>query len=292
MLPVPSASSASSFGPFADPPTDRSTSLRQQALEVLRQPDPDRKARMARAVSLATENTGAALALAAPPGLPGRPALPRLVVQLRHKQGALTTPAGRAALLHALAHIELNAIDLAADAVWRFAGLPDAYYRDWTRVMQEEALHFELLRDHLHSLGYRYGDFDAHQALWDMAERTQHDVLARMALVPRTLEARGLDASPGVRDKLLAVGDLAGAAILARILDDEIGHVRIGNHWYGWLCAQRSLEPVPTYAALAQQYQAPRLRGPFNLAARLAAGFSAQELAALQAGAHSQQTGP
>ena len=255
--------------------------LRQQALAVVQEPDADRKAHLARSVDTSAQS-GCSLDLAIPPGLPGRPATPRLVAHNTLKKRSITSLEGRAALLHSLAHIELNAIDLAADAVWRFAGMPDAYYSDWIRVMQEEALHFELLRDHLQTLGYAYGDFDAHNALWEMAERTQHDVLARIALVPRTMEARGLDASPAVRHKLASVGDAAGAAILDTILRDEIGHVLVGNRWYGYLCDQRGLEPVATYAVLAREYRAPRLRGPFNIRARQAAGFSNAELAALQ----------
>ncbi len=255
--------------------------LRQQALAVVQEPDADRKAHLARSADTSAQ-AGSGLDLAIPPGLPGRPATPRLVAHNTLKKRSITSLEGRAALLHSLAHIELNAIDLAADAVWRFAGMPDAYYSDWIRVMQEEALHFELLRDHLQTLGYAYGDFDAHNALWEMAERTQHDVLARIALVPRTMEARGLDASPAVRHKLASVGDAAGAAILDTILRDEIGHVLVGNRWYGYLCDQRGLEPVATYAVLAREYRAPRLRGPFNIRARQAAGFSNAELAALQ----------
>jgi len=197
------------------------------------------------------------------------------------KQRAVGSPAGLAALMHALAHIEFNAINLAVDAIWRFPGLPDAYYLDWAQVAREEAMHFGLLADRLVELGHAYGDLPAHNALWDMAERTRHDLLARIALVPRTLEARGLDASPAIRNKLVGVGDKRGAEILDIILRDEIGHVRIGNHWYGQLCAERGLEPVATYAELARTYNAPRLRGPFNLEARRAAGFSEQELLSL-----------
>jgi uncharacterized ferritin-like protein (DUF455 family) len=193
----------------------------------------------------------------------------------------VATREGLAALVHSIVHIELNAIDLAADVVWRFAGMPDDFYRDWIGVMREEAAHFELLRDHLATLGYRYGDFPAHNALWEMADRTRHDVLARVALVPRTLEARGLDASPAVRARLASAGDRAGAAIIDRILADEIGHVAIGNRWYAHLCAERGLDPVATYASLTSTYDAPRLRGPFNLEARRAAGFSPAELDAL-----------
>jgi uncharacterized ferritin-like protein (DUF455 family) len=146
-------------------------------------------------------------------------------------------------------------------------------------VAKEEALHFELLRDHLHTLGFAYGDFPAHQALWDMAQKTQHDLLARLAIVPRTLEARGLDASPPIRAKLVAAGDHRAGAILDIILRDEIGHVAIGNHWYRQQCAERGLDPLSTYAELAERYRAPRLRGPFNLEARRAAGFSDEEMA-------------
>jgi uncharacterized ferritin-like protein (DUF455 family) len=171
--------------------------------------------------------------------------------------------------------------NLALDAVWRFDAMPVAYYRDWLRVAAEEALHFTLLREHLVSLGFDYGDFDAHDGLWAMTERTAHDATARMALVPRTLEARGLDATPPMQAKLRQAGDLRAAEILGVILADEVGHVAIGNHWYCWLCARDGLDPVALYPQLAAKYGAPRLRPPFNEAARLAAGFTAEEIAAL-----------
>jgi uncharacterized ferritin-like protein (DUF455 family) len=254
--------------------------IRQQALQLLLCRDPNLKARGARAIDLLAE-TGAAETLAEPAGIPGRPERPALVAHKQLKPRSVHTVPGRAALLHALAHIELNAIDLALDIVWRFPGLPEAFYRQWLVVAREEALHFELLRDHLATLGFRYGDFDAHDGLWQMAERTRHDLLARLALVPRTLEARGLDASPAVKAKLLAAGDARGGDILDIILHDEIGHVAVGNHWYRWLCAQRSLDPLATYAELAARHDAPRPRGPFNLPARRAAGFDEAELAGL-----------
>jgi uncharacterized ferritin-like protein (DUF455 family) len=184
-------------------------------------------------------------------------------------------------LLHAVAHIEFNAINLALDAVWRFPGMPEAYYRDWLRVASEEALHFSLLSTHLATLGHAYGDFDAHDGLWTMVEKTAHDVTARMALVPRTLEARGLDATPPMQAKLRQAGDLRAVDILDIILRDEVGHVAIGNHWFRWLCARDGHEPLGHYAVLAQRHGAPRLRPPFNLAARGAAGFTAAEIAAL-----------
>jgi uncharacterized ferritin-like protein (DUF455 family) len=255
--------------------------LRSAALAALLQASPAAKAGMARALAPDLP-LDAALRLGAPAGIPGRPPRPLLVPHQQLKPRPVHTLEGRATLLHALAHIELNAIDLACDILWRFADQPEAFYRDWARVAREEALHFQLLSAHLESLGFAYGAFPAHHGLWEMAEKTQDDLLARLALVPRTLEARGLDAAPPIRAKLVKAGDLRAGEILDVILADEIGHVAVGNHWYGWLCERRGLDPVATYASLAQAYQAPRLRGPFNLAARRAAGFSDVELAALQ----------
>jgi uncharacterized ferritin-like protein (DUF455 family) len=258
------------------------TTLRAQALELLLLPDPDDKAARTRALA-PDAPSGAALDLPEPSGVPGRLPLPPLVAPSALKPRPVNTREGRAALIHALAHIERNAIDLALDAAWRFAGMPDAYYADWLRIAREEALHFELLRDHLHTLGHRYGDFPAHDGLWEMAHKTRHDVLARIALVPRTLEARGLDAAPPMRARLAAAGDAAAAAILDIILRDEIGHVAVGNRWYRWLCNERGLDPVATYAHLAAVHGAPRLKGPYNLGARRAAGFDEAELEQLRA---------
>jgi uncharacterized ferritin-like protein (DUF455 family) len=258
------------------------STVRHHALAVLLEPDPGLKAALARELSGAGP-FGEAELLAEPPGIPGRPEQPRLVAHTELKQRSMKTVEGRAALIHALAHIELNAIDLAADVVWRFAGLPADFYRQWAGVAREEALHFQLLRAHLQAMGYDYGSFPAHNALWEMAQKTRHDLLARLALVPRTLEARGLDASPPIKAKLVGAGDHRAGEILDIILRDEIGHVAVGNRWYRALCAQRGLDPIDTYARLAQQYGAPRLRGPFNLEARRAAGFDEGELAALAA---------
>ena len=258
----------------------RMTSLRRSALEVLQQRDAGTKAALARALRIDAPS-GADETIAEPPGLPGRPLRPPLVAPAALQRRSVANPQGRAVLIHALAHIELNAIDLAADAVWRWPGLPDDYYRQWTVVAQEEALHFELLRGHLQTLGHDYGSFPAHHGLWEMAAKTRHDLLARLALVPRTLEARGLDASPAIRDRLIRAGDTRGGEILALILRDEIGHVAVGNRWYRWLCERRGLDPLATYDELARTYGAPRLRGPFNLEARLAAGFTPVEVEAL-----------
>ena len=260
--------------------------LRRGALHWLGATDPERKAEGVAALRHAWQQGALTLdseaPLAASAALPGRPARPQLVPPLAVGHRSMRTVEGRAALIHALAHIEFNAINLALDAIWRFPRMPAAYYADWLQVAAEEALHFSLLRDHLRTLGFGYGDFSAHNSLWDMAEKTRDDILARIALVPRTLEARGLDASPPMRAKLAQAGDLAAAQILDIILRDEIGHVAIGNRWFGWLCAQRRLDPIATYAELAQRFKAPQLRGPFNLEARRAAGFSEQELLALQ----------
>jgi uncharacterized ferritin-like protein (DUF455 family) len=255
--------------------------IRARALEILCLADPLAKAAAARALDEAGPLDADAV-LIEPPGIPGRPARPLLVEHIKLKGPSMRTPAGIAALVHSIAHIEFNAINLALDIAWRFAGMPAVFYRDWLRIAAEEALHFTLLREHLLTLGFDYGDFDAHNALWDMAERTRHDLLARIALVPRTLEARGLDASPAVRAKLVGAGDHRAGEILDLILRDEIGHVAAGNRWYRYVCEQRGLDPVATYAELAARHQAPRLRAPFNLEARRAAGFEEAELTALQ----------
>lgn len=263
----------------------QATELRQSALFWLAECDVARKAAGVRQLaqtwlSGAVELDSQAELDATKP-IPGRPEKPELVAPRLVSRRSMSTPEGRAILIHALVHIEFNAINLALDAIWRFADMPQAYYTDWLRVADEEALHFALLADHLQGLGYTYGDFSAHSSLWEMADKTRHDILTRMALVPRTLEARGLDVAPALRNKLAQAGDRDAAAIMDIILRDEIVHVAIGNRWYEWLCEQRGLEPVATYARLASDYKAPVMRGPFNLAARRAAGFSEIELAAL-----------
>jgi uncharacterized ferritin-like protein (DUF455 family) len=186
----------------------------------------------------------------------------------------LTTPAGRAALVHAIAHIEFNAINLALDAVYRFRGLPSAFYDDWLQVAAEEAEHFLMLRRRLATLGHAYGDFDAHNGLWEMAVRTAHDPLLRMALVPRVLEARGLDVTPGMMERLRAAGDPETVEILAVILREEIGHVAIGTRWFRHLCDQRGLDPDRTFGELITEYMPGRIRPPFHEAARREAGFT------------------
>ncbi|WP_081771659.1 ferritin-like domain-containing protein [Paraburkholderia nodosa] len=282
-----SAASASADVPT---PTDAEPACwRVVALAALRECDPVAKADAVRALHVQTQAQSATprwepqRVIATPAGLPGRPAEPPLVEPRELQRRSMSTPQGRVVLLHALAHIEFNAINLALDAVWRFPAMPDAFYADWLKVAAEEAYHFSLLRARLADYGHAYGDFPAHNGLWEMCERTSADVLARMALVPRVLEARGLDASPPIRARLKQAGDDESAAILDIILRDEVGHVRIGNHWFRHLCEARDLDPHAAWLALAEQYHAPRMRGPFNFEARRSAGFDEAELDTLAA---------
>lgn len=267
--------------------------LRQWALKAFLEPDAWQKV----ALALAEPAQAATFFIAIEPpdrldAVPGRPLQPALTSPARVPRRSPATLEGRAALVHAICHIEFNAINLALDAVWRFDGMPERFYTDWAQVAREEAHHFALLRNHLRGMASKpdgaprwdYGDFPAHDGLWEMCDKTAGDVLARMALVPRTLEARGLDATPQIQAKLRQVGtpdSKAAVAILDIILRDEVGHVAIGNHWYRYLCDQRQLDPVATYAELTQRYRAPPMRGPFNLEARVRAGFTAAELRAL-----------
>lgn len=212
----------------------------------------------------------------------GRPARPQLVPPEDLPRRELGHPEGHAALIHALAHIEFTAINLALDAVYRFQNLPADYYADWLRVAAEEAHHFRLLRDHLRTLGRDYGDFPAHTGLWDLAVKTADDPLMRMALVPRLMEARGLDVTPGIQRKLAEHGDSAGAAILEVILRDEITHVAAGDRWFRHFCAERGLEPERAWRELVLASDVPKPRGPYNVPARLAAGFGPAELDSLK----------
>ena len=212
------------------------------------------------------------------PDQPGRPARPQLVAPRHLPRRGLNDGAGRAALIHAVAHIEFNAINLALDAVLRFPYMPSDYYADWLRVAGEEAYHFSLMRERLRALGYDYGDFPAHDGLWAMARQTAGDLLERMALVPRVLEARGLDVTPGMIERLRAVGDDDTAERLVIILRDEVGHVAIGSHWFRWLCEQRVLEPHATYLRLIREHFAGQVRCPLNLPDRRRAGFDDAEL--------------
>jgi uncharacterized ferritin-like protein (DUF455 family) len=214
--------------------------------------------------------------------LPGRPEKPELIPPLQVPKRRMDSPEGRASLLHSLAHIEFNAMNLALDAIWRFPDMPKQYYEDWLKVAKEESYHFTLVNEYIQTLGFKYGDFPAHNSLWEMVERTTDSVIARMALVPRTMEARGLDAVPGIRDRFKQIKDAKAVEILEIILHDEIGHVFIGNRWFNYLCGNSGVSPITTYRELAKKYQAPTLRGPFNLVARQQAGFTLEELDLLE----------
>ncbi len=212
----------------------------------------------------------------------GRPARPVLVSPGKVPRRRLGSADGRAALIHAIAHIEFNAINLALDAAYRFRGMPDDYYRDWVSVAADEARHFSMLRDRLSSLGYGYGDFPAHDGLWEMARKTGHDCLTRMALVPRVLEARGLDVTPGMITRLTSVGDVETCRILEVILSEEVRHVAVGTRWFRHCCECEGKEPGAEFLHLLERYYG-RIRGPFNIEARLMAGFTADEMEALTA---------
>ncbi len=214
--------------------------------------------------------------------LPGYPHLLELVPPRDLKRRGISTQQGRNILMHAIAHIEFNAINLALDAAYRFREQPEAYYKDWLSVADDEARHFSMIRKYLNDHGCEYGDLPAHNGLWDMAVKTQDDIVARMALVPRVLEARGLDVTPGMIQRLERVGDQTAVDILKVIYEDEIGHVDIGSRWFFHHCRIRGLEPRTTFLELIEKHMHGELRGPFNVSARLMAGFDQMEMRELE----------
>jgi len=218
-----------------------------------------------------------------PIGPPGRPPRPQLVAPRNVPHRGLGTALGRAALVHAVAHIEFNAVNLAWDAVYRFRGMPIDYYRDWIGVAADEARHFRLLEARLAEFGYRYGDFDAHDGLWEMAVKTANSCMQRMALVPRVLEARGLDVTPGIINRLRGAGDPDTVRILELILREEVAHVAAGSRWFAWCCEGAGVDSEATFAALVAEFARGAIRGPLNGEARRAAGFSESDLASLAA---------
>lgn len=246
--------------------------LAQQALECVR---PDEKVELTLALPAQQTIKQANLVLSAKVG---RPCKPLLVAPRDVPTRSVTSEQGRGMLLHALAHIEFNAINLALDVVVRFNNMPPAFYGDWLKVAQEEAYHHQLLCERLQAYGLAYGDFPAHDGLWQMAEKTKNNLLARLALVPRLLEARGLDVSPAIREKLAKAGDHESAAVLDIILRDEIGHVEVGNKWYNALCEVENKNPITEFERCLAAYHAPMPRSPFNYKAREKAGFTPEEL--------------
>ena len=213
---------------------------------------------------------------------PGRPEKPELVPPRELNRRKITSKEGHAALIHSICHIEFNAINLAWDAVYRFQDMPTQFFDDWVNVAKEETYHFELLSEHLASLGYAYGDFSAHNGLWESALETAFDPMVRMALVPRVLEARGLDVTPGIVKKLEGIGDNRAVEILAIIHHDEIGHVDVGTRWFRYLCEERELNSENVFKELINKYMKGRLRGPFDHAVRKRAGFTEEELLFLE----------
>ncbi|MBN8265152.1 MAG: ferritin-like domain-containing protein [Xanthomonadales bacterium] len=263
------------------------TSLFAAARACLDAATPDDKPALTLAMADAFVRGELAIPTDAPPSepirMPGRPPRPRLVHPRDLPRRGFGSDEGRAAFIHAVAHIEFNAIDLAWDAVYRFRGMPNAFYADWVSVARDEARHFAMLRARLRELGHDYGDFDAHNGLWEMAEKTAHDGLARMALVPRVLEARGLDVTPGMIVKLRSLGDDATADILDVILREEVAHVAAGSRWYRWHCERAGVEPRARFRELLREHATGVLHKPFNTEARLQAGFDLDELESLLA---------
>jgi uncharacterized ferritin-like protein (DUF455 family) len=258
--------------------------LREQALACLLIDDPWQKATATQRLYTQVQVQGFMVSETAlsVPELPGRPDKPELVAPRDLPRRRNNQKTGHATLIHAICHIEFNAINLGLDAIARFAAMPEQFYADWLQVAYEESNHFELLDSHLLSQGFRYGDFPAHDGLWEMARKTHHDPLTRMALVPRVLEARGLDVTPAMMDKLRKSGDHRAVEILETILREEVGHVKIGTRWFNYLCEQRELDPYLTFKELLETYFTGEIRGPFHTEARVAAGFSEAEMALLE----------
>lgn len=261
-------------------------SLFDAARECLAESDPETKALLSHKFAdeffrgkLSLDKNGDAVEPIKPPGRPDKPIL--VPPKNLPKRGMGTTE-GRACFLHAITHIEFNAMNLAWDAVYRFRGMPREFYADFVKVASDEARHFKMLSKRLNDMGMHYGDFEAHNGLWEMAEKTAHSCLARMALVPRVLEARGLDVTPGMMARLRSVGDHESADVLEIILEEEIPHVAAGTRWFLWCCEQENKEPLKTFSNLITGLAKASIRGPYNLPARNAAGFDDIEMAMLE----------
>jgi len=257
----------------------------QQALECLMCAEPEQKCKAVFELQARFDSQQLDLSVTdviEPIITPGRPKTPKLVSPREVPRRNLATDGGRVALIHAIAHIEFNAINLALDAMYRFQDRPEENNKDWMQVAFEEAQHFTMLRLRLQELNSDYGEFDAHNGLWEMAIKTQESVVARMALVPRVLEARGLDVTPGMIKRLQGHGDMATVKILKIIFEQEIGHVAIGSRWFNYTCKLENISPEEKFVNLLSEYMPGELRGPFELDARRQAGFSENELLALK----------
>jgi len=252
--------------------------LREACVRVLLTADAAAKAGAARALHSHWRDGNLSMAGAAPamPDRPGRPALPRLLAPGQMpKRGRAGSARSRFALLHALAHIELNAIDLAVDMAGRWGPtMPRAFTDDWLHVAHEEARHFGMLSALLAEAGGRYGDLPAHDGLWEAAQATAHNLMARLAVVPQVLEARGLDVTPAMITRFEAQGDSRAAAVLSAILADEIGHVQTGNRWFRHLCSESSSDPADMFRKMVNQHFRGPIKPPFNVSARRQAGLT------------------
>lgn len=221
---------------------------------------------------------------------PGVPERISLVHPFDVPKRKISTDRGKRAFLHAIAHIEFNAINLAWDCVWRFQGMPRDFYDDWVQVAAEETEHFALLAARLREHECEYGDLPAHNGLWEMAEKTADDLAARMAMVPRYLEARGLDVTPGMIERMDGLGDARSAEILRIIYQQEVGHVEVGTRWFRWACAEQRLDADAHFSELLARFLKGRVKGPFNFDARRRAGFSETELLRLAQFEHGGET--
>ena len=258
--------------------------VREEALACLLITDPWQKAESMQGLYKQVQQHGFAVSAGDldVPVIPGRPDKPDLVPPRDLPRRRNNESTGHATLIHAICHIEFNAINLGLDALARFPAMPDAFYSDWLQVAFEESNHFQMLDKHLQTMGFRYGDFAAHDGMWEMARKTHHDPLTRMALVPRVLEARGLDVTPKMMDKLRKSGDIRAVEILELILREEVGHVKVGTRWFNYLCEQRNLDPYATFKDLLETYFNGEIRGPFHTEARLEAGFTEAEMSLLE----------
>lgn len=259
--------------------TNPLTSLRAAATHAILSTDLDEKTELAQ--EAARRWHARRLSLRSPldpdlPERPGRPAKPELVPPKATEKRSLHTLPGRIAMLHALAHIELNAVDLALDIVARFATepVPHSFFDGWMQVAFEESKHFRMVRERLKALGADYGDMPAHDGLWQAAHSTRNDLTARLAVVPLILEARGLDVTPSLQVKMRETGDIESADVLKVIYDDEKGHVAIGAKWFRFLCARERRDPAATFKELVRANFRGSLKAPFNDVARAEAGLT------------------
>jgi uncharacterized ferritin-like protein (DUF455 family) len=256
------------------------TTLAQMAVEVLTTADGRAKTALGRAHAatwLAARAAGTPLPIGhgEPPPQPARPARPELLPPRDMPRRRPGSPTGRIALLHAVAHIELNAVDLHWDIIARFTTtpMPPGFYDDWVKAADDEAKHFNLICDCLEALGSHYGALPAHATMWQAAEDTAGDLLGRLAVVPMVLEARGLDVTPGMIALFRTAGDTQSLAALETIYAEEVAHVAYGSKWFNWLCGKENLDPKDAFHTLVRRYFHGALKPPFNDEKRAEAGI-------------------